>query len=341
MKTFAAAAIIGISAGFSAMATTASAATLDDIKARGYLQCGVHTGLFGFAEIGNDGEWSGLDVDYCRAIASAIFDDPTAVRFTPLNAAERFTALQSGTIDVLLRITTWTMTRDASLGLTFAGVNYYDGQGFLVAADAGIETVADLNGGTICVQTGTTTELNLADYFNSRGMTFTAVAVAERAEAISAFEAGRCDAFTADASNVYSARMTLAQPERYLVLPDIISKEPLGPVVRQGDAQWLNIVRWTHIALLNAEELGVTQANVGEMLTSANPEIQRLLGQNGAAFGAMIGLTNDWAARIITHVGNYGEIFDRNVGAGSPLGIERGLNALWNAGGIQYGMPIR
>jgi general L-amino acid transport system substrate-binding protein len=233
------------------------------------------------------------------------------------------------------------MTRDASLGLTFAGVNYYDGQGFLVPADAGFETAADLDGGTICVQTGTTTELNLADYFNSRGLTFTAIAVADRAEAISAFEAGRCDAFTADASNVYSARMTLATPANYEVLPEVISKEPLGPMVRIGDPQWLNIVRWTHYALLNAEELGVTQANVAEMLASPNPEIQRLLGQNGAAFGEMIGLTNDWAARIITQIGNYGEIFDRNLGAGSPLGIERGLNALWNAGGIQYGMPIR
>ncbi|MGD9740468.1 MAG: amino acid ABC transporter substrate-binding protein [Bauldia sp.] len=341
MKTFATATMVGISAGFALMAAPASAATLDDVRARGYLQCGVHTGLFGFAEVGDDGEWSGLDVDYCRAIAAAIFDDPAAVRFTPLNAAERFTALQTGTIDVLLRITTWTMTRDASLGLTFAGVNYYDGQGFLVPADAGITTVADLDGGTICVQTGTTTELNMADYFNSRGLTFTAVATAERAEAISAFEAGRCDAFTADASNVYSARMTLAQPDAYVVLPEVISKEPLGPVVRQGDEQWLNIVKWTHFALLDAEELGVTQANVGEMLASPNPEIQRLLGQNGATFGEMIGLENDWATQIITHVGNYGEIFDRNVGAGSPLGIERGLNALWTNGGIQYGMPIR
>jgi general L-amino acid transport system substrate-binding protein len=340
MRTRFVAALIGVTAGLAATAP-ASAATLDDVKARGYLQCGVHTGLFGFAEVDNDGEWAGFDVDYCRAIASAIFDDPTAVRFTPLSAAERFTALQSGSIDVLVRITTWTMTRDASLGLTFAGVNYYDGQGFLVPADAGFETVADLAGGTICVQTGTTTELNLADYFNSRGLTFTAIAVADRAEAISAFEAGRCDAFTADASNVYSARMTLASPESYVVLPDIISKEPLGPLVRIGDEQWLNIVRWTHFALLNAEELGVTQANVGEMMASPNPEIQRLLGQNGAAFGEMIGLENDWAAQIIGHVGNYGEVFDRNVGAGSPLGIERGLNALWNAGGIQYGMPVR
>lgn len=340
MRNALVAAIVGAAAGL-ASAAPASAATLDEVKARGYLQCGVHTGLFGFAEVTNNGEWAGFDVDYCRAIASAIFDDPTAVRFTPLSAAERFTALQSGSIDVLVRITTWTMTRDASLGLTFAGVNYYDGQGFLVPANAGFTTVADLAGGTICVQTGTTTELNLADYFNSRGLTFTAIAVADRAEAISAFEAGRCDAFTADASNVYSARMTLSSPDSFVVLPDIISKEPLGPLVRIGDEQWLNIVRWTHFALLNAEELGLTMANVGEMMASPNPAIQRLLGQNGAAFGEMIGLTNDWAARIIGDVGNYGEIFERNLGAGSPLGIERGVNALWTNGGIQYGMPIR
>jgi general L-amino acid transport system substrate-binding protein len=338
MKNRIIAAAIGLCLPMAAI--PASAQTLDDVRERGYLQCGVHTGLFGFAEIGDDGEWAGFDVDYCRAIASAIFNDPTAVQFTPLNATERFTALQAGEIDVLIRITTWTMTRDASLGLIFAGVNYYDGQSFLVSTDLGITDATGLDGATICVQTGTTTELNLADYFNARGMTFEAVAFAERAEAVSAFEAGRCDAFTADASNLYSTRMTMADPDAYMVLDERISKEPLGPAVRQDDIQWLNIVKWVHFALLNAEELGVTQANVGEMMSSTNPEIMRLLGGEGT-FGEMIGLGNDWAANIITHVGNYGEIFDRNVGAGSPLGIERGLNALWSDGGVHYAPPVR
>lgn len=326
--------------GLAGSTLPAAAQTLATVTDRGQLRCGVHTGLFGFAEVGDDGEWAGFDVDYCRAIAAAIFDDPMAVSFTPLSAAERFTALQSGEIDVLVRITTWTMTRDASLGLTFAGVNYYDGQGFLVPTALGISSALELDGATICVQTGTTTELNLADYFAAHGMTFTQVAVAERAEAVAAYEAGRCDAFTADASNLYSTRLTTADPTAHIVLPEIISKEPLGPVVRQGDDQWLNIVKWVHFALLNAEELGVTQANVDEMLSSPNPEIRRLLGLDGN-FGEMIGLPNDWVVRIIRHVGNYGEAFDRNLGAGSPLNIDRGLNALWTNGGVQYPPPIR
>ncbi|MCW5696860.1 MAG: amino acid ABC transporter substrate-binding protein [Bauldia sp.] len=333
-----------IAAGFGLclpmVAIPASAQTLNDVQGRGYVQCGVHTGLFGFAEIGDDGEWHGFDVDYCRAIASAIFNDADAVRFTPLNATERFTALQSGEIDVLIRITTWTMTRDASLGLIFAGVNYYDGQSFLVPTELELTDAAGLDGGTVCVQTGTTTELNLADYFNSRGLTFEAVAFAERAEAVSAFEAGRCDAFTADASNLYSTRMTMVDPDAYVVLDERISKEPLGPAVRQDDIQWFNIVKWVHFALLNAEEFGITQANVAEMAESTNPEIMRLLGRDGT-FGEMVGLSNDWAYNVIANVGNYGEIFDRNIGAGSPLGIERGLNALWTDGGIHYAPPVR
>ena len=321
-------------------AAAASAATLDDVKARGSLQCGVNTGLAGFSQPNDAGEWTGLDVDYCRAVAAAVFGDPSKVKFTPLTAKERFTALESGEVDLLSRNTTWTMSRDTQLGLTFAGTNYYDGQGFMVRKSLGVSSAKELNGASICVQSGTTTELNLADYFRANGMEMNPVVFEKLEEVNAAYEAGRCDAYTTDASGLYSLRLVFSNPDEHMVLPEIISKEPLGPSVRQGDDQWANIVEWTHFALLNAEELGVTQANVEEMKGSDNPEIKRLLGVDGN-FGESIGLGADWAANVIKGVGNYGEIFARNVGADSPLKIERGLNALWSQGGLQYAPPIR
>jgi general L-amino acid transport system substrate-binding protein len=322
------------------MTAAASAATLDDVKAKGFVQCGVTTGLPGFAQPDDAGNWSGLDVDYCRAIASAIFNDPQAAKFTPLSAKERFTALQSGEVDVLTRNTTWTMERDTSLGLTFAGVNYYDGQGFMVRQDLGVTSALELQDAAVCVQTGTTTELNMADYFRTNNVTFNPVVFEGLPETNQAYDAGRCDALTTDASGLAGTRLQLANPDEHIILPEIISKEPLGPVVRQGDDQWFNVVKWTHFALLNAEEYGVTQANVEEMKSSESPDIKRMLGVEGT-FGEGIGLSNDWVVNIIKGVGNYGEIFERNVGVNTPLKIERGLNALWNAGGIQYAPPIR
>jgi general L-amino acid transport system substrate-binding protein len=330
--------LIGTALGMSAAA--ASAATLDDVKAKGFVQCGVNTGLPGFAMPDDAGNWTGFDVDYCRAVAAAIFNDPQAVKFTPLSAKERFTALQSGEVDVLIRNTTWTMERDTSLGLTFAGVNYYDGQGFIVRKDLNLASAEELADAAICVQTGTTTELNMADYFRTRNINYNPVVFEQLTETNQAYDSGRCDALTTDASGLYATRLQFANPDEHVVLPTIISKEPLGPVVRAGDDAWLDIVRWTHFALLNAEELGVTQANLEEMKNSENPEIRRLVGTEGT-FGEGIGLTNDWAANIIKAVGNYGEIFERNIGQGSELKIERGLNALWNQGGLQYGPPIR
>ena len=327
-------AVLGLAAG------TASAATLDDVKAKGTVQCGVSQGLPGFSNPDQDGNWSGLDVDLCRAIAAAIFGDPSKVDFTPLSAKERFTALQSGDVDLLSRNTTWTMSRDTALGLNFSVVNYYDGQGFMVRKDMGINSALQLSGASICTNTGTTTELNVADYFRANKMEYELVAFEKADEVVAAYDAGRCDVYTTDQSGIYAQRLKLADPAAHVVLPEIISKEPLGPAVRQGDDQWLNIVKWTHFAMLNAEELGVTQANVDEMKNSDNPNIKRLLGTEGE-FGSAIGLSNDWAYNVIKGVGNYGEAFDRNVGPDTPLGIARGLNAQWNDGGLQYGPPIR
>ncbi|WP_075216847.1 amino acid ABC transporter substrate-binding protein [Mongoliimonas terrestris] len=321
-------------------AVAGSAATLDTVKSKGFVQCGASTGLAGFSEPDDAGNWKGLDADYCRAIAAAVFGDATKVKYTPLTAKERFTALQSGEVDVLIRNTTWTMSRDTSMGMIFAGVNYYDGQGFIVKKSVGVSSAKELNGATACVQTGTTTELNLSDYFKTNGMEYQPVVVEKDDEAIAAYEAGRCDVYTTDASGLYASRLKFANPDDHVVLPEIISKEPLGPVVRQGDEQWLNIVKWTHNAMLAAEELGVTQANVDEMKATENPDIKRLLGADGT-FGESLGLSNDWAYNIVKQVGNYGEVFDRNVGTGSPLNIERGLNALWTDGGLQYAPPIR
>jgi general L-amino acid transport system substrate-binding protein len=330
--------VVGAAVGMTAAA--ASAATLDVVKAKGLVQCGVTTGLPGFAQPDDAGNWSGLDVDYCKAIASAIFNDPNAAKYTPLSAKERFTALQSGEVDVLTRNTTWTMERDTSLGLMFAGVNYYDGQGFMVRQDLGVTSALELADASVCVQTGTTTELNMADYFRTNNITVNPVVFEALPETNQAYDSGRCDALTTDASGLAGTRLQLANPDEHIILPEIISKEPLGPVVRQGDDAWFSVVKWVHFALLNAEELGVTQANVEEMKSSENPDIKRMLGADGT-FGEGIGLTNDWVVNIIKAVGNYGEIFDRNVGPNTPLKIERGLNALWKDGGIQYGPPIR
>ena len=314
--------------------------TLEQVRARGFLSCGTNTGLAGFALPDDKGSWSGLDVDLCRAVSSAIFNDPNKIKFVPLTAKDRFTALQSGEIDVLSRNGTWTQSREADLGLLWAGVNYYDGQGFMVRKKLNVSSAMELSGASVCVQQGTTTELNLADYFRSNNMKYEVVAFATANEAIKAYDSGRCDAYTTDQSGLYSERVKLMNADEHLVLPEVISKEPLGPAVRQGDDQWFNLVKWSHFVMVNAEELGVTKANADERLKSTNPEIRRLLGVEGD-FGKALGLTADWGFRIVKHVGNYGESFNRNLGEGSPLKIKRGQNALWNKGGLQYAPPVR
>ncbi|MCB1448594.1 MAG: amino acid ABC transporter substrate-binding protein [Nitratireductor sp.] len=323
------------------MATTgASAATLDDVKAKGFVQCGVSQGLPGFSNPDAQGNWTGLDVDLCRGVAAAVFGDDTKVKFTPLSAKERFTALQSGEVDVLARNSTWTMSRDTSLGLNFTGVNYYDGQGFMVRSSLGVKSALELSGASVCTNTGTTTELNVADYFRANKMEYEIVAFEKADEVVAAYDAGRCDVYTTDQSGLYAQRLKLTNPGEHVVLPEIISKEPLGPVVRQGDDQWFNIVKWVHFAMVNAEELGVTKENAEAMKTSENPEVKRLLGTEGE-FGTALGLGNDWAFNIISKVGNYGEVFDANVGPNTDLAIARGTNALWSKGGLQYAPPVR
>ena len=339
MKRTIATIALGLAASVAATGAYAQA-TLNAVKQKGFVQCGSNPGLAGFGVPDAQGNWTGLDVDFCRAIAAAIFNDPSKVRFIPLSAKDRFTALQSGEVDVLARNSTYTMSRDTQLGLEFPAVNYYDGQGFMVRKKLGVSSAKELNGASVCTQQGTTTELNLADYFRSTNMKYEVVAFATADETFKAYDAGRCDAFTTDASGLYAERLKASAADDHIVLPEIISKEPLGPATRQGDAQWTDIVRWTHMAMVNAEELGVTKANVDQMKTSANPEIKRLLGTEGK-FGEQIGLPNDWAYRIVKLVGNYGESFDKNVGSGSPLKIQRGQNALWSKGGQQYGIPIR
>ncbi len=315
-------------------------ATLKAVQERGVLSCGVSQGLPGFSAPDDTSKWSGLDVDFCRALAAVVLNDPLKVKFVPLSAKDRFTALQSGEIDVLSRNTTWSLSRDTSLGLNFTAVMYYDGQGFLVRKALKVNSALELNGASVCVQTGTTNEQNLADYFRANNMKYEVVAFATADETIKAYESGRCDVFTSDVSQLYAERLKLTVPDDHVVLPEIISKEPLGPVVRHGDDQWFDIVKWTLFAMINAEELNVTQKNVGEMTKSNKPEIARLLGTDGN-LGEQLGLTKDWVVRIVKAVGNYGESFDRNVGAGSKLRISRGLNKLWNQGGIQYAPPIR
>ena len=321
-------------------ASAASATTLDDVKKKGFVQCGVSQGLKGFSSPDDKGGWTGIDVDLCRAIAAAIFGDAEKVKFTPLSAKERFTALQSGEIDVLSRNTTWALSRDTALGFDFRGVTYYDGQGFMVRKSSGVKSARELDGATICVLMGTSTALTLADYFRSNNMKYEPITFEKDDEVVAAYETGRCDAYTTDSSGLYANRLTLKDQQEHLVLPEIISKEPLGAVVRHGDNQWGDIVSWALYAMLNAEELGVNSKNAEGMRESDNPEIRRLLGTEGK-FGEGLGLPDDWAYNIIVKVGNYAEIFDRNVGKGSPLGIPRGLNALWTQGGIQYAPPIR
>jgi len=340
MKTFFGAALAVAAIVACVDGAQAQSSTLAQIKSKGSVTCGVGPGLAGFGIPDAQGNWSGLDVDLCRSIAAAIFNDPSKVKFVPLSSKDRFTALQSGEVDLLSRNTTWTLSRDTSLGLNFAGVNYYDGQGFMIRKKLGVDSALKLAGASVCTQQGTTTELNLADYFRANKMKYEVVAFATSDETIKAYETGRCDAFTTDSSGLYAERLKLQVPEDHIVLPEIISKEPLGPVVRHGDDQWFDIVKWSFNAQLNAEELGITKANVDEMLKSENPEIKRFVGTEGK-FGEALGLTNDWAYRIVKLVGNYGESFERNVGASSQLKIARGLNALWTKGGLQYAPPIR
>src|SRR6202162_2096027 len=318
----------------------AGAATLDTVKQRGLLNCGANGQLPGFGLPDAQGNWTGLDVDLCRAIAAAIFNDANKVKFVALSNANRFTALQTGDVDVLVRNTTWTLSRDTQLGLNATGINYYDGQGFMTRKALKVNSALELNDATICLQLGTTTELNLADYFRANRMRLKSVPFQTLDEALKAYETSRCDAFTTDASGLYSTRLKLAKADDHVILPEIISKEPLAPFVRHGDDQWFDIVKWVHFAMLNAEELNVNKANVDQQMKSDNPEIKRMLGTEGN-FGEQLGLTKDWVYRIVKLVGNYGEVYERNVGQGSPLKIARGLNALWNKGGVQYAPPIR
>ena len=321
--------------------TAHAGATFDAVKERGEVRCGVSTGIPGFSSADDKGNWNGIDVDVCRAVAAAVFGDADKVSYTPLTAKERFTALQSGEVDMLSRNTTWTLTRDTNLGLNFAGVNYYDGQGFMVKKELGVTSAEQLSGAAICIQAGTTTELNLADYFRANEMDYQPITYDTSDETAKAFDQGRCDVLTSDQSQLYALRIRLADPEGAMVLPEVISKEPLGPVVRQGDDEWFNVVRWSLIAQLNAEEYGVTSENADALRESAtDPNVRRLLGLEGIK-GQGLGLDDDWSYNIIKQVGNYGEMFERNVGQGSPLEISRGLNALWTDGGLQYGPPIR
>jgi general L-amino acid transport system substrate-binding protein len=325
-------------AGTLALASNASATTLAQVKQKGFVQCGVSQGITGFSSPDDKGNWTGLDVDFCRALAAAIFSDPQKVKFTPLSTKDRFAALQSGEVDLLSRNTTWTLDRDTKFN--FAGISYYDGQALMVKKSMKVNSALELSGASICTQTGTTTELNIADYFRNNKMKYEIVAFATADETLKSYESGRCDVFTTDASQLYAQRLKLAKPDEYMILPEIISKEPFGPVVRHGDDQWFDIVKWTLYALINAEDLGITKVNVDEMLKSPSPEVRRVLGIEGNSGGGL-GLDKDWVVRIIQAVGNYGEMFERDVGAESPLKIERGLNKLWSKGGLQYAPPIR
>jgi general L-amino acid transport system substrate-binding protein len=318
----------------------AFAGTLDEVKAKGYISVGVNEGLFGFSKPDEKGEWRGLDVDTARAISVAVFGAPDKIKFVPLTAKTRFTALQSGEIDVLTRNATRTLGRETALGLNFAQVNYYDGQGFLIPKKLGVKSAKELDGATVCVLPGTTTELNVADYFRSNGMKMNPVVIESTPELAKAFFAGRCDVLTSDASQLASTRSVAPNPADYVILPEIISKEPLAPVVRHGDDQWYDIVNFSVYALIEAEELGITSKNVDQMLTSQDPKIQRFLGVNPGN-GKALGLDEKWAYNIVKLVGNYGEVFERNVGPNTPLGIERGLNALWTHGGLMYSPPFK
>ena len=323
------------------IAGSAHAATLADVKAAGEVKCGINTGLPGFAYTDDKGTWTGFDVAYCKALAAAVFGDASKVNFVNLTGKNRFPALSSGEIDVLSRNTTWTFSRDVDLGFTFVGVNYYDGQGFIGRKALGAKHVKELDGASVCIQTGTTTELNLADYFRANKIKYEPVPIETNEEARTAYEAERCDVYTTDASGLAATRSTFADADKHMVFPEIISKEPLGPLVRQGDDQWADIARWTLNALINAEELGITQANVDKMAVKGdNPEINRMLGSEGA-LGEMLGLSNSWAVAVIKAEGNYGEIFERYLGKNTPLALERGQNALYKDGGLLYAPPMR
>jgi general L-amino acid transport system substrate-binding protein len=323
-----------------ALIGSASAGTLDDVKAKGFIQAGVNGDLFGFGKPDEKGVWKGLDVDTARAIAAAVFGDADKVKYTPLTAKTRFTALQSGEIDVLTRNCTQTLSRDTALGLNFVQVNYYDGQGFLVAKKLGVKSAKELDGASVCVLPGTTTELNVADFFRSNGMQMKPVVIENTAELAKAFFAGRCDCLTSDASQLAGTRAIASNPKDYIILPEIISKEPLAPAVRHGDDQWKDIVNYSVLAMINAEELGITSKNVDEMLKSTDPKIMRFLGVTEGN-GKALGLDEKFAYNIVKQVGNYGEVFERNVGVDTPLGIERGLNALWTDGGLMYSPPFK
>ena len=323
------------------LAGTAQAGpTLDAVKGKGFVQCGVSQGLPGFSNPDDQGNWTGLDVDACRAVAAAVFGDAEKVKYTPLSAKERFTALQSGEVDLLSRNTTWTITRDTALGLNFAGVNYYDGQGFMVPKSLGVKSALELGGAAVCTNTGTTTELNVADYFRANNLEYEVVAFEKADEVVAAYDAGRCDVYTTDQSGLYAQRIKLKDPDAHMVLPEVISKEPLGPVTRHGDDEWFDIVKWSLNCMINAEEAGLSSANVASMMDTGDPGIRRMLGVEGDS-GKNLGLGADWCKNIVAQVGNYGESFDRNVGPGTTLKINRGLNALWNQGGIMYAPPIR
>jgi general L-amino acid transport system substrate-binding protein len=327
-------------AGFMTVASVATAGILDDVKKKGFIQCGVNTGLAGFSAPNDKGKWEGFDVDFCRAMSAAIFGNADKVKYTPLTSKERFTALQSGEVDVLARNTTWTFTRDVKLGLEFIGSNYTDGQGFMVRKSLGVKSSKELDGAAVCIQTGTTTELNLADYFRANKMKFTSV-VFERADEIRAgYDAGRCDVYTTDRSGLAAQRSLLSKPNNHMVLPEVISKEPLGPVIRHGDNKWGDVARWSLYALIVAEELGITSKNADQMKKSSNPEVLRLLGVEGKQ-GEQLGVGADWAYNIVTQVGNYGEVYERHVGIKTPLMLERGLNQLWSKGGLLYAPPFR
>jgi len=322
------------------ISATAKAGVLQDVKSRGYLVCGINIGLTGFAEPDQKGDWKGFDVDYCRALAAAIFGNPKALRFRPASAQDRSTVLQSGEVDILARNTTWTLTRDAKWG-DFIGINYYDGQGFLVPKSLDVKSAKELDGARVCIQTGTTTELNLADYFRANSMQFESVVVKTNDEVRATYSAESCDTFTTDISGLAAVRSTLADPTAHIILPEIISKEPLGPIVRHGDDQWADVARWVLNALIIAEELGVTSKNVDKMRKQdKRPDVRRLLGVEGS-YGEDLGLSNDWAYNAIRHAGNYGEIFERHLGKKTPLGLERGQNALWKDGGLLYAPPLR
>jgi len=339
-KTLLAAGAVAAVAG--AALPAAAQSTLEDIVQRGELNCGVTTGLAGFSNPDSEGNWTGLDADVCRAIAAAVLGDADAVNFVPSTAQQRFTILQSGEVDLLSRVTTWTLTRDTSLGLNFAPTTFYDGQGFMVPKDLGVTSAMELDGAAVCVQPGTTTELNLADFFRANGMEFEPVVIEQLDEVNAAYFSGRCDVYTTDASGLAATRASVAEnPDDHIILPELISKEPLSPAVRQGDDQFLDIVKWVVYALIEAEEVGVNSENVDEQRdTSENPVVRRLLGVSDE-LGGHLGLSNEWAYNAIKQVGNYGEIFERNVGSETPLNLERGYNDLWTRGGLMYAMPVR